>query len=258
MSPRVIRPPTGNTLSCKGWVQEAAFRMIQHNLAPDVAERPEDLVVYGGTGKAARDWPSFDRILSSLQSLGDDETLMVQSGKPVGIFRSHPDAPRVLIANSNLVGNWANWEHFRELEKRGLMMYGQMTAGSWIYIGTQGILQGTYETFAAAGRVHFGSDDLAGRVILSGGLGGMGGAQPLAATMAGAVFLGIDVDPTRVERRVAHGYLDEVASDLDDALARVDRARKAKKAISIGLVGNCADVLPELVRRGFSAKRAGG
>jgi len=253
MSPRVIRPPTGNTLSCKGWVQEAAFRMIQHNLAPDVAERPEDLVVYGGTGKAARDWPSFDRILSSLQSLGDDETLMVQSGKPVGIFRSHPDAPRVLIANSNLVGNWANWEHFRELEKRGLMMYGQMTAGSWIYIGTQGILQGTYETFAAAGRVHFGSDDLAGRVILSGGLGGMGGAQPLAATMAGAVFLGIDVDPTRVERRVAHGYLDEVASDLDDALARVDRARKAKKAISIGLVGNCADVLPELVRRGFHA-----
>lgn len=246
-----IRPPTGNTLHTKGWVQEAAYRMIQHNLAPDVAERPEDLVVYGGTGKAARDWPSFQRILASLRSLEDDETLLVQSGKPVGIFRSHPDAPRVLIANSNLVGKWANWDHFHELEKRGLMMYGQMTAGSWIYIGTQGILQGTYETFAAAGRTHFGSDDLRGRLVVSGGLGGMGGAQPLAATMAGAAFLGIDVDPARIQKRIDGRYLDEVAHDLDDALRRLDRARHDKRPLSVGLVGNTADVLPELVRRGI-------
>jgi urocanate hydratase len=246
-----IRPPTGNTLHTKGWVQEAAYRMIQHNLAPDVAERPEDLVVYGGTGKAARDWPSFQRILASLRSLEDDETLLVQSGKPVGIFRSHPDAPRVLIANSNLVGKWANWDHFHELEKRGLMMYGQMTAGSWIYIGTQGILQGTYETFAAAGRTHFGTDDLRGRLVVSGGLGGMGGAQPLAATMAGAAFLGIDVDPARIQKRIEGRYLDEVAHDLDDALRRLDRARHDKRPLSVGLVGNTADVLPELVRRGI-------
>lgn len=245
----VIHPPTGPNLSCKGWVQEAAFRMIQHNLDPDVAERPEDLVVYGGTGKAARDWPSFHRILDSLRSLENDETLLVQSGKPVGIFRSHEDAPRVLIANSNLVGKWANWDYFRDLEKRGLIMYGQMTAGSWIYIGTQGILQGTYETFAAAGRQHFGTDDLAGRFVLSGGLGGMGGAQPLAATMLGAAFLGIDVDPHRIQRRLETRYLDEVADDLDDALARIERATKEKRALSVALCANAADVYPELVKR---------
>jgi urocanate hydratase len=225
--------------------------MLMNNLDPDVAERPDDLVVYGGTGKAARDWPSFDRIVATLRTLGDDETLLVQSGKPVAVFRSHPDAPRVLIANSNLVGKWATWDHFRELERQGLMMYGQMTAGSWIYIGTQGILQGTYETFVAAGRTHFGSGDLAGRVILTGGLGGMGGAQPLAATMAGAVMLAIDVDPHRIRRRLETKYLDEVATDLDDALARVARYAAAKTARSVGLLGNCAEVLPELVRRGF-------
>jgi len=245
-----IRPPTGTTLHTKGWVQEAAYRMIQHNLAPDVAERPEDLVVYGGTGKAARDWPSYRRILASLRSLEDDETLLVQSGKPVGILKSHPDAPRVLIANSNLVGRWANWDHFHELERRGLMMYGQMTAGSWIYIGTQGILQGTYETFAAAGRTHFGSDDLGGRLVVSGGLGGMGGAQPLAATMAGAVFLGIDVDPARIQKRLEGRYLDELAPNLDVALAKVAQAKAERRAWSIGLVGNTAEVLPELLRRG--------
>jgi urocanate hydratase len=246
----VIHPPTGTNLSCKGWVQEAAFRMIQHNLDPDVAERPEDLVVYGGTGRAARDWPSFHRILDALKDLESDETLLVQSGKPVGVFRSHEDAPRVLIANSNLVGKWANWEYFRELEKQGLIMYGQMTAGSWIYIGTQGILQGTYETFAAAGRKHFGSDDLSGRFILSGGLGGMGGAQPLAATMLGAAYLGIDVDPHRIQRRLETRYLDEVADDLDDALARIDKARADKRALSVGLCANAADVYPELLKRG--------
>ncbi|MCC7384124.1 MAG: urocanate hydratase [Deltaproteobacteria bacterium] len=250
MSARVIQPPTGTELHCKGWVQEAAFRMIQHNLAPDVAERPEDLVVYGGTGKAARDWPSFERILASLRALESDETLLVQSGKPVGVLKSHPDAPRVLIANSNLVGHWATWDHFHALEKKGLIMYGQMTAGSWIYIGTQGILQGTFETFAAAGRTHFGTDDLRGRWIVSGGLGGMGGAQPLAATMCGAAFLGIDVDPKRIQRRLDGRYLDEVARDLDDALARLDRARSERRALSVGLVANVADVLPELVRRG--------
>jgi len=245
----VIHPPTGPELNCKGWVQEAAYRMIQHNLDPDVAERPEDLVVYGGTGKAARDWPSFHRILASLKDLEDDETLLVQSGKPVGIMKSHEDAPRVLIANSNLVGNWANWDYFRELEKKGLMMYGQMTAGSWIYIGTQGILQGTYETFAAAGRTHFGSDDLRGRFVLSAGLGGMGGAQPLAATMCGAAFLGIDVDPHRIQRRLETRYLDEVATDLDDALKRIQAAMADKRPLSVGLCANAADVYPELVRR---------
>src|SRR3982751_3510992 len=198
MPSRTIRAPRGTTLSCKGWVQEAALRMLMNNLDPEVAERPQDLVVYGGTGKAARDWPSFDRICAALQALEDDETLLVQSGKPVGVMRTHPDAPRVLIANSNLVGQWATWEHFHELEAKGLMMYGQMTAGSWIYIGSQGILQGTYETFAEAGRTHFGSADLGGRLVLSGGLGGMGGAQPLAATLLGAAFLGVDVDAGRV------------------------------------------------------------
>jgi urocanate hydratase len=225
--------------------------MLMNNLDPDVAERPEDLVVYGGTGKAARDWPSFDRIVEALRVLGDDETLLVQSGKPVGVLRTHADAPRVLIANSNLVGHWANWEHFRELEHRGLMMYGQMTAGSWIYIGTQGILQGTYETFAQAGRTHFGSADLSGRLVLSGGLGGMGGAQPLAATMNGAVFLGVEVDPARARRRVETRYLDVVADDLDDALRRCAEAQAKKQPLSLAVVGNAADVYPELVRRGL-------
>jgi urocanate hydratase len=249
--PRVVRAPTGPERTCRGWVQEAALRMLMNNLDPDVAERPADLVVYGGTGKAARDWASFDRIVETLRTLGDDETLLVQSGKPVAVFRSHPDAPRVLIANSNLVGKWATWDHFRDLERRGLMMYGQMTAGSWIYIGTQGILQGTYETFVAAGKTHFGSGDLAGRVILTGGLGGMGGAQPLAATMAGAVMLAVEVDPHRIRRRLETRYLDEVATDLDDALDRVARYAAAKEARSVGLLGNCAEVLPELLRRGF-------
>ncbi len=247
----LIRPPTGTELHCKGWVQEAAFRMIQHNLDPDVAERPEDLVVYGGTGKAARDWPSFHRIVASLKTLENDETLLVQSGKPVGVLRSHEDAPRVLIANSNLVGKWADWAYFRELEDRGLIMYGQMTAGSWIYIGTQGILQGTYETFAAAGRAHFGSDDLSGRFVLSAGLGGMGGAQPLAATMLGAAFLGIEVDPQRIQRRLETRYLDEVADNLNDALARLEAARAARRPLSVALCDNAADVYPELVRRGI-------
>ncbi len=249
---RTLRAPRGEKLSCKGWVQEAALRMLMNNLDPEVAERPEDLVVYGGTGKAARDWQSFDRIVASLKSLTDEETLLVQSGKPVGILRTHPDAPRVLIANSNLVGRWATWEHFHALEKKGLMMFGQMTAGSWIYIGTQGILQGTYETFAQAGRTHFGSSDLSGRVLLTGGLGGMGGAQPLAATMNGAAMLAVEVDPVRVQRRLKTRYLDIVADDLDDALKKVEQARKAKRPLSVAVVGNCAEVLPELVRRGFS------
>ncbi|MCK6523779.1 urocanate hydratase [Myxococcota bacterium] len=241
--------PTGPTLSCKGWVQEAALRMFLNNLDPDVAERPEDLVVYGGTGRAARNWDAYDGIIRSLQRLEDDETLLVQSGKPVAILRTHPDAPRVLIANSNLVGRWATWEHFHELERKGLMMYGQMTAGSWIYIGTQGILQGTYETFASAARQHF-DGDLSGRLIVSAGLGGMGGAQPLAATMNGAVFLGFDVDPHRIQRRVETGYLDELAPDLDTALRRVDEARAARIPRSIGVVANAAWAYPELVRRG--------
>ncbi|NMO14415.1 urocanate hydratase [Pyxidicoccus fallax] len=248
---RVIRAARGTTLSCKGWVQEAALRMLMNNLDPDVAEAPQDLVVYGGTGKAARDWPSFDRIVSSLQSLTDEETLLVQSGKPVGIFRTHPDAPRVLIANSNLVGRWANWEHFHELEKKGLMMYGQMTAGSWIYIGTQGILQGTYETFAAAGRFHFGSEDLAGRLVLSGGLGGMGGAQPLAATMNNAVFLGVEIDRARAQRRVETRYLDVIAKDIDEALAMAKEAQQKRVGRSIAIIGNAASVFRELYRRGI-------
>ena len=249
--PRVVRAPRGATLSCKGWVQEAALRMLMNNLDPEVAERPEDLVVYGGTGKAARNWEAFDRIVASLQSLEDDETLLVQSGKPVGIFRSHPDAPRVLIANSNLVGKWATWEHFGELERRGLMMYGQMTAGSWIYIGTQGILQGTYETFVAAGRTHFGSPSLAGRIVLTGGLGGMGGAQPLAATMAGAACLCVEVDRARAQRRIETRYLDEITDDLGEAVARVEAWAAAGVARSIAVVGNCAEVLPALLARGF-------
>jgi urocanate hydratase len=247
---RTIRAPRGTTLSCKGWVQEAALRMLMNNLDPEVAERPEDLVVYGGTGKAARDWPSFDRIVASLRSLSDEETLLVQSGKPVGILRTHPDAPRVLIANSNLVGRWSTWEHFHELEKKGLMMYGQMTAGSWIYIGTQGILQGTYETFAQAGRMHFGSSDLSGRLVLSGGLGGMGGAQPLAATMNNAVFLGVEIDATRAQRRVETRYLDVVAKDLDEALAMVKEAQAKRVGRSIAVIGNAAQVFREIYRRG--------
>jgi urocanate hydratase len=246
---REIRAPRGSTLRCKGWVQEAALRMLMNNLDPDVAERPADLVVYGGTGRAARSWEAFDAIVRELERLGDDETLLIQSGKPVGVLKTHEDAPRVLLANSNLVPHWATWEHFWALEKRGLMMYGQMTAGSWIYIGTQGILQGTYETFASAARVHY-DGTLAGRLVVSGGLGGMGGAQPLAVTMAGGVFLGIDVDPTRIKRRIETRYLDEIATDLDDALARCKRAVDEKRALSVGLEGNCARVLPELVRRG--------
>jgi urocanate hydratase len=247
-----VRAPRGAVLSCKGWAQEAALRMLMNNLDPEVAERPEDLVVYGGTGKAARDWESYRRIVAALRALEGDETLLVQSGKPVGVVETHPDAPRVLIANSNLVPRFATWEVFRDLERRGLTMYGQMTAGSWIYIGTQGILQGTYETFAQAGRTHFGTDDLAGRLVLSGGLGGMGGAQPLAATMLGAAYLGVDVDAARIEKRRATGYLDETATDLDDALRRLDEARRARRPLSIGLVGNAATVFAELARRGVA------
>jgi urocanate hydratase len=246
-----IRAPHGSQLSCKGWPQEAALRMLMNNLDPDVAERPADLVVYGGTGKAARSWDDYHTIVRELRRLDNDHTLLVQSGRAVGVFRTHDEAPRVLIANANLVGQWATWEHFRELERKGLMMYGQMTAGSWIYIGSQGIVQGTYETFAAAGKTHWNSD-LTGRFVLSGGLGGMGGAQPLAATMAGGIFLGVEVDPARVERRIATRYLDEVAPDLDSALRRVDECRRASTPRSIGLVGNAADVYAELVRRGVT------
>ncbi|HEX3185930.1 MAG TPA: urocanate hydratase [Pyrinomonadaceae bacterium] len=249
MSKRVIRAPRGAELNCKGWHQEAALRCLMNNLDPDVAERPDELIVYGGAGKAARNWPSFDALVRELKSLENDETLLVQSGKPVAVFRTHEYAPRVLIANSNLVGAWANWEHFHELERRGLMMYGQMTAGSWIYIGTQGIVQGTFETFAAMADKQFGGD-LSAKLVVSGGMGGMGGAQPLAATLNGAVFLGIDVDPERIERRVRTGYCDRIAMTLDEALAIVEDAREQKRAVSVGLVGNCAEVLPELVRRG--------
>jgi urocanate hydratase len=224
--------------------------MLMNNLDPEVAERPQDLVVYGGTGKAARDWAAFDRMVTTLRSLGDEETMLVQSGKPVGVLRTHPDAPRVLIANSNLVGRWSTWEVFRDLEAKGLMMYGQMTAGSWIYIGTQGILQGTFETFAQAGRTHFGTDDLAGRLLLSAGLGGMGGAQPLAATMAGASFLGVEVDPQRAQRRLELRYLETIARDLDEALSQVEEARARRQPRSVAVIGNAADVYPELVRRG--------
>ena len=247
---RVVRAPRGAERSCRGWIQEAALRMLMNNLDPEVAERPDDLVVYGGTGKAARDWDSFDAICRTLRTLADDETLLVQSGKPVGVFTTHPEAPRVLIANANLVGRWATWDVFRDLERRGLIMFGQMTAGSWIYIGTQGILQGTYETFAAVAQRHFGGS-LKGRVVLTGGLGGMGGAQPLAATMNEGVLLAVEVDAARVRRRLETGYLDEVADSLDAALRAVGAAQREGRARSIGLVGNCADVLPELVRRRF-------
>ena len=245
-----IRAPRGTQISCKGWHQEAALRMLHNNLDPDVAENPDELIVYGGRGRAARDWPSFHAIVRALQSLENDETLIVQSGRPQGIFRTHPEAPRVLIANSNLVGHWSNFEEFTRLERLGLTMYGQMTAGSWIYIGSQGIVQGTYETFAALARKQFGGT-LSGKVVVSGGMGGMGGAQPLAATMNGACFLGIDVDPHRIERRLATGYCDRLARGLDDALRILREARIAGHALSVGLVGNCADVLPELLRRGF-------
>jgi urocanate hydratase len=244
-----IRAPRGPQISCKGWQQEAALRMLMNNLDPDVAEKPQDLIVYGGTGKAARNWECFHAIVKSLRELAADETLLVQSGKPVGIFQTHAYAPRVLIANSNLVGHWSNWEHFGELERAGLMMYGQMTAGSWIYIGTQGILQGTYETFAAAARQHFGGS-LAGKLVVTGGMGGMGGAQPLAATMNGGAFLGVDVDPERIKRRLKTGYCDVMVNDLDEALRILKNAVRKKEPASVGLVGNCADVIPELARRG--------
>lgn len=246
-----MKAPRGTTISCKGWVQEAALRMLMNNLDPEVAERPDDLVVYGGTGKAARNWASFDAICRTLRVLADDETLLVQSGKPVGVFTTHPDAPRVLIANANLVPRYATWEVFRDLERRGLIMYGQMTAGSWIYIGTQGILQGTYETFGAVGARHFGGS-LKGRVVLTGGLGGMGGAQPLAVTMNEGICLTVDVDPARVQRRLDTRYLDRSTASLDEALAWCADAKRRGSALSVGLVGNCADVLPELVTRGFA------
>jgi urocanate hydratase len=247
---RIIRAPRGTSLTCKGWPQEAALRMLMNNLDPDVAERPDDLVVYGGTGKAARSWPAFDAIVRALQILEHDETLLVQSGKPVGVFQTHPGAPRVLIANALLVPRWATWDEFRRLEALGLTMFGQMTAGSWIYIGTQGILQGTYQTFASAGEKHFGSADLSGRTILTAGLGGMGGAQPLAATLAGAAILCVEVDPARVRRRLEARYLDEATESVDEALGRVRAAAAEGRALSVGLLGNAAEVVPELARRG--------
>jgi urocanate hydratase len=245
-----ITAPTGTTLSCKGWHQEAALRMLMNNLDPAVAERPEELIVYGGGGKAARDWECYERIVATLKRLENDETLLVQSGKPVGVFRTHEEAPRVLIANANLVPRWATWDEFRRLDALGLTMYGQMTAGSWIYIGTQGILQGTYETFAECARQHFGGT-LEGRLVVTGGLGGMGGAQPLAATMNGGAFLGVDVDESRIRRRVETRYCDRLEHDLDAALRAVEEARARRRPLSVGLVGNIADVLPELVRRGI-------
>src|SRR3954447_6262995 len=241
-----IRAPRGTERSCKGWHQEAAMRMLMNNLDPEVAEAPDRLIVYGGTGRAARNWECFDAIVRSLSGLENDETLLVQSGKPVGKFRTHDQAPRVLIANSNLVGHWSNYEQFNKLERLGLTMYGQMTAGSWIYIGSQGIVQGTFETFAAAAEKHFGGS-LAGKLIVSGGMGGMGGAQPLAATMNGARFLGIEVDPARIQRRLETGYCDRIARTLDEALAMLS----GPEALSVALVGNCADVLPEMAQRGI-------
>ena len=247
---RTVRAARGTEISCQGWQQEAALRMLMNNLDPEVAERPEDLVVYGGIGKAARNWESYEAIVECLRNLKSDQTLLIQSGKPVAVMPSHELAPRVILVNSVLVPKWATWENFRELEDRGLMMYGQMTAGSWIYIGTQGIVQGTYETFAEAGRQHYGGS-LAGRVILTAGLGGMGGAQPLAASMAGAVSLNIEVDPVRIQRRIETRYLDEVAENLEDALRRVEAAKKIKRGVSIGLLGNAAEVHWELLKRGF-------
>ena len=249
-TPHVVRAPRGSELTCKGWPQEAALRMLMNNLDPEVAERPEDLVVYGGTGKAARNWESYEAIVTALRALEDDETLLVQSGKPVAVFRTHKHSPRVLIANSNLVGRFATWDHFRELERKGLMMYGQMTAGSWIYIGSQGIVQGTYETFGAVATKHFGGS-LAGRFVLTAGLGGMGGAQPLAATMNDAAILGVDVDPTRIEKRLETGYCDKMTHDLDEAMTWIREAQAAKRGLSVGLVGNAADVLPLMVQRGI-------
>ncbi|MEX2495060.1 MAG: urocanate hydratase, partial [Woeseia sp.] len=245
----VIRAPTGTRLQAKSWLTEAPLRMLMNNLDPDVAERPQDLVVYGGIGKAARNRECYAAIVRSLKTLEDDQTLLVQSGKPVGIFRTHEDAPRVLIANSNLVPAWANWEHFRELDRKGLMMYGQMTAGSWIYIGSQGIVQGTYETFVEMGRQHFAAD-LSGRWILTAGLGGMGGAQPLAATMAGASLLAIECQSDRIDKRLQSGYLDRRAENLDDALRLIEASVADRKPLSVGLLGNAAEVLPELLRRG--------
>jgi len=246
---RSIRAPRGLTLSCKSWLTEAPLRMLMNNLDAEVAENPQELVVYGGIGRAARDWRCYDAIVASLKTLGDDETLLVQSGKPVGIFRTHEDAPRVLIANSNLVGHWNNWAHFHELDRKGLMMYGQMTAGSWIYIGSQGIVQGTYETFVEAGRQHYGGD-LAGRWILTAGLGGMGGAQPLAATMAGASMLAVECQPSRIEKRIETRYLDTWTKSLDEALALITQSCAARKPLSVGLLGNAAEIFPELYRRG--------
>ena len=248
-APTSIRAPRGNAITCKSWQQEAAMRMLMNNLDEEVAERPQDLVVYGGTGRAARSWEAYHAIVNALKNLENDETLLVQSGKPVGVFKTHEQAPRVLIANSNLVGHWSNWETFNELERAGLMMYGQMTAGSWIYIGSQGIVQGTFETFSAAGDKHFGGD-LAGKLIVSGGMGGMGGAQPLAATMTGAAFLGIDVDPERIKKRLKTGYCDFMVSTLDEALRILKNAVRQKENVSVGLVGNCADIVPELAERG--------
>ena len=250
MTARTIRAPRGTEISCRGWVQEAALRMLMNNLDPDVAERPEDLVVYGGTGRAARSWEAFDAIVRSLRTLGNDETLLVQSGKPVGVFTTHEDAPRVLIANANLVGRWATWDRFRELERAGLTMYGQMTAGSWIYIGSQGILQGTYETFGALAAKHYGAS-LAGKLVATGGLGGMGGAQPLAGTMNGAAVLAVEVDPQRIQRRVETRYVDVMTDSLDEAWKLATDGRDRGEALSVGLVGNCAEVLPEMVRRGY-------
>src|SRR5512141_2628238 len=240
-----VKAPRGTQITCKGWQQEAAMRTHMNNLDEEVGERPRDLVVYGGTGRAARSWECFHAIVNSLKSLGNEETLLVQSGKPVGIFKTHEYAPRVLIANSNLVGQWSNWEKFNELERAGLMMYGQMTAGSWIYIGSQGIIQGTFETFAAAGEKHFGGE-LEGKLIVSSGMGGMGGAQPLAATMTGACFLGVDIDPERIKKRLRSGYCDFMVTNLDEALRILKNAVRKKENISVGLVGNCADVIPEL------------
>ena len=244
-----IRAPRGTEITCKSWQQEAAMRMLMNNLDEEVGERPKDLVVYGGTGRAARSWEAYHAIVTTLKNLDNDETLLVQSGKPVGVFKTHDHAPRVLIANSNLVGHWSNWEKFNELERAGLMMYGQMTAGSWIYIGSQGIIQGTFETFAAAGEKHFGGD-LTGKLIVSGGMGGMGGAQPLAATMTGAAFLGIDVDPERIKKRLKTGYCDFMVTTLDEALRILKNAVRKKENVSVGLVGNCADIIPELAERG--------
>jgi len=247
---RTIKAPTGTTLTAKSWLTEAPLRMLMNNLDPDVAERPEDLVIYGGIGKAARNWDAFDKIVSTLRELEEDETLLIQSGKPVGVFRTHTDAPRVLIANSNLVPAWANWEHFRELDRKGLMMFGQMTAGSWIYIGSQGIVQGTYESFVEMGRQHYGGD-LAGRWILTAGLGGMGGAQPLAATMAGASMLAIECQSDRIDKRLETGYLDVRAETLDEALAIIQKSVEEKKPISVGLLGNAGELLPEIAKLGI-------